>query len=542
MKRFSLSLIILIVLAAIATAAVFHAPLHDYLKTSPAYQHLFAEEKTTNHSATQSTQATTTFAPQPVSDDATAAPAENAPQTDQTPAVDNAQPTLANTANADTTTNATPTPAANPAANAPAIHGVYNGKVVDAANKTPIAGAIITFGDQAVLSAADGSFHIDGVGNALKVRARGYAKQTFLVNEQQPSTEIALNRFVVKGLYLTAFGLSNQKIRTAALEAAKTNNMNTLVIDVKDDHGLIYFNIGLPMATEIGAQQKILIKDMPALMADLKSQGFYLIARVAIFKDNTLALAKPQWAVKKNGQLYLDNQKMGWTDPFIPEVQNYNISVVKAAAAIGFDEVQIDYVRFPDTKGVVFTQPTTAESRSNTIHSFMVATQRALIPYNIPLSADIFGYVLWNTGDTGIGQEIDKVVSAVDVVSPMLYPSGFQWGIPGYRNPVQNPYEIIYLTLKRGQNRTNASSLQFRPWLQAFHDYAFGGGDFSEDRMRAQIQAAEDFGAEGYLFWNPRNVYPKGVFTNTAEHRQKHNLNVATASSTPTTTAATETE
>jgi hypothetical protein len=100
----------------------------------------------------------------------------------------------------------------------------------------------------------------------------------------------------------------------------------------------------------------------------------------------------------------------------------------------------------------------------------------------------------------------------VDVVCPMLYPSGYQFGIPNYKNPVQHPYEIVFFSMKRAQERTGANPLRFRPWIQAFRDYAFRGGDFSEERMRIQIKAADKFGASGWMFWNPRNVYPKGKF------------------------------
>jgi len=95
----------------------------------------------------------------------------------------------------------------------------------------------------------------------------------------------------------------------------------------------------------------------------------------------------------------------------------------------------------------------------------------------------------------------------------MVYPSGYHLGIPKYRNPVQHPYEIVYYTHKKALERTGVSPLRFRPWLQAFRDYAFRGGDFTEARMRTQIKAAEDFGASGYMFWDPRNTYPPGVWT-----------------------------
>jgi len=60
--------------------------------------------------------------------------------------------------------------------------------------------------------------------------------------------------------------------------------------------------------------------------------------------------------------------------------------------------------------------------------------------------------------------------------------------------------------------RTQVSPLRFRPWLQAFRDYAFNKKFFYEEEMRQQIKAADDFGSSGWMFWNPRNVYPKSGY------------------------------
>ena len=123
------------------------------------------------------------------------------------------------------------------------------------------------------------------------------------------------------------------------------------------------------------------------------------------------------------------------------------------------------------------------------------------------MAADIFGYVSWNLDDTQIGQKIENVASCIDYVSLMLYPSGFQFGIPGYRNPVAHPYEIVSLSLKKAQERANIPPNRFRPWLQAFKDYAFDRRYFYGPEIRSQINAAEEFGSDGWMLWNPRNVY-----------------------------------
>lgn len=391
----------------------------------------------------------------------------------------------------------------------------YSGRVIDAKTKKPLEGAIVTLGTEVVRTKADGTFQIHGAGENLKLRSPGYARLNYdLAKLTGSSVEIPLTPLKIKALYLTVYGTASDKIRNAALDAVKRNNMNALVIDVKGDRGFIPFKVNIPLAEQIGAQKTILIKDMPALIAELKKQNLYLIGRIVVFKDDMLAAANPQLAVKKNGQVFKDREHLRWVDPFRKEVWNYNIAIAKAAAEVGFDEIQFDYVRCPDTKGIVFSQPSNMNTRTAAISGFLETAHKALAPYNVMVAADIFGYVPWNTDDTGIGQQIDRAVNAVDIVSLMLYPSGFHLGIPNYRNPIQHSYEIVYLTLKKARERTQASPLRFRPWLQAFRDYAFRGGDFGEARMKLQIKAADDFGASGYMFWNPRNVYPTGKFDN----------------------------
>jgi hypothetical protein len=390
----------------------------------------------------------------------------------------------------------------------------YNGKVVDAQTKAPIAGALVTLGDQQVRADKDGAFHVEGAGDTLKLRFPGYARREIATSElSTPPADIALTPFMVKALYLSSYGFASKQIREAAKEAIKLNNMNALVIDVKGDRGFIPFKVDIPLADEVGAQKNILFKDIKAVVASLKEQGLYLIARIVVFKDDPLAAARPQWAVKsKGGGVFRDRERLRWIDPFHQEAWDYNIAIAKASAEAGFDEVQFDYVRFPDNRKVGFAKPANQDSRTEAITGFLKAAHRALAPYNVMVAADIFGYVMWNLDDTGIGQKVDASLEAVDVVCPMLYPSGYQFGIPKYKNPVQNTYEIVYLSLKRAQERTGANPLRFRPWLQAFRDYAFRGGDFKEEKMRIQIKASDKFGASGWMFWNPRNIYPTGKF------------------------------
>jgi hypothetical protein len=415
----------------------------------------------------------------------------------------------------------TPQPAAGQAGEAakapepqPAAAKAYRGKVVDAITKTPIEGAPVTLGDKMVRTDQEGAFSIEGTGDKLRLRAAGYERKDVAMSEVSgPNAELPLKPLKVKGLYLSTYGAASPKIRNAALEVLERNNMNALVIDVKGDRGFIPFKIDVPLAEQVGAQKIILNKDYPGFIKKLKDRGIYLIARVVTFKDNLLATAHPEWAVKtQGGGIFLDRERLRWADAFHKETWDYNIAIAKAAAELGYDEIQFDYVRLPDNRGVVFPEKANIANRTKVITGFLEAAYKALIPYNVFVAADVFGYVPWNEGDTGIGQQIVDVTKAVDIVSLMTYPSGYHLGIPKYRNPVKHIYETVYLTQKMAIDRTKASPLKFRPWLQAFREYAYGGGNFEEDRMKLEIKAADDSGASGWMFWNAGNIYPKGVF------------------------------
>jgi hypothetical protein len=387
--------------------------------------------------------------------------------------------------------------------------GYLTGKVIDLLTGQPIKGAIVTSGTEVVLTDKNGAFFTKTDKNILSVRAHGYLRAELLTGTNVINIPqiIKLAPFTPKALYLTVYGIGDREIRRSAVKLIEETELNALVIDVKGDKGMIPYKSSIPLASELGAQKIITVRDIDGLMKDLKAKGIYTIARIVTFKDNLLAQARPDLAVKRNGTVWKDRENLSWVDPSKKEVWDYNISIAIEAAKLGFDEVQFDYVRFPDTKGLVFSVPNNEENRTKAITGFLSEAKKRLAPYNVYLAADIFGYVCWNTNDTDIGQKIEAVSAIVDYISPMLYPSGFQFGIPGYRNPVAHSYEIVNLTLKRAMERTNLPPTRFRPWLQAFKDYAFDRRHFTAAEISDQIKASDASGSNGWMLWNPRNIY-----------------------------------
>jgi hypothetical protein len=389
------------------------------------------------------------------------------------------------------------------------IAAAAEGKVIDSATNQPIAAATVTVGDEARLSDGGGLFRVADSDAQILFRAPGYRAAAVTRAELEKTGTVRLTPFEPKAVYLTVYGIGYRPIRDAALALPHTTDVNALVIDIKGDRGLIDYPSAIPLAASIGARSMTSIPDLAALAKSLHDQGIYAIARIVVFKDNPLATARPDLAVKReNGELFRDREKLAWTDPFQPEVRDYNIAIAVEAARAGFDEIQFDYLRFPDSaEHLRLTKQPTQAARVEAIAGFLAEAKKRLTPYNVYLAADFFGYVCWNLDDTGIGQTLAGIASSADYLSPMLYPSGFKFGIPGYKDPVTHPYEIVRQSLERARTRLGISPKRFRPWLQAFKDYAFDRRVFDADEVTAQVRASKDFGSDGWMLWNARNDY-----------------------------------
>lgn len=202
----------------------------------------------------------------------------------------------------------------------------------------------------------------------------------------------------VRGIYISGPMSGSTELFQNILDSMEGTEINTVVIDFKDDQGRITCQIDSPVATEIGACRPY-VKDIRSLISSLKERGLYVIARVVAFRDPYLAEQKPEWSLHlADGSLYRDRQGMAWVDPYRIEVWDYLVEVGTAAKEVGFDEVQFDYIRFSTEgtmKQVVFDEEVTkGRSKTDAITEFVKYAYENLASQGLFVSADVFGTII----------------------------------------------------------------------------------------------------------------------------------------------------
>lgn len=391
-------------------------------------------------------------------------------------------------------------------ASADGVHGV----VLDGHTGHPLPGATVTAAGKVWPVDAAGQFWVDAAAGPILARAPGYWARREDPSDGEAQVTLALTPVRPRAVYLSVHGLANASIRSAALRLEAKGVINALVIDFKGDRGQTPYESAVRAAAGVGpyVDRAPVVPDLKSWLTAWHDKGIYLIARLVIFKDDPLASAHPEWGVRRlDGGAWRDNEQSQWIDPSNRQAWSHYLDLIEEVAGLGVDEIQLDYVRFPDASGLIFAEPNHRANRVESIRSFLQSAHERLVPYNTFLAADIFGYVCWNQNDTGIGQQLEEFGSVVDYISPMLYPSGFTWGIGGLRRPMDDPGQIVRRSLARARARTGLSPVRFRPWLQGFRDYAFDRRVLRQEDILSQIQAADVEGSDGWMLWNPRNQY-----------------------------------
>lgn len=334
---------------------------------------------------------------------------------------------------------------------------------------------------------------------------------------------------ILRGIYLNAYAAGSQKRLGTLLALADSTEINAFVVDVKDEKGMRYRS-ELPLQKEIGGE--ITIRNLTALVDSLHAHGIWAIARIVVFKDPMLSAAKPDWSIRKaDSTLWLDKEGNTWVSSWDPNVWEFNIAIAEEVLKAGFDEVQFDYVRFPEPFPSLPPQVhrNVRGDRTDAIVGFLNQAKPRVHALGGVLSADLFGLAPNDPKDVQIGQQWEPIIAVVDHVLPMTYPSHYlPTHLKGVPRPNTMPYETIVQSVGIGVVRSNrlrdagAPVARLIPWLQGFsapwvtRDFPYG-----PDQAKAQMRGVYDVGLEDWIFWHPGSRYEliSAAFENTLASR-----------------------
>ncbi len=310
----------------------------------------------------------------------------------------------------------------------------------------------------------------------------------------------------LRGVHYTGWSAGSTKGRMRFRDEMKAAGFNAVVIALKDYDGHVFVK-DVPLAVKTKSYMNA-IPDLPRAVKDFKDAGIYTIARIAVFKDNHLARARPDLAVHfPDGRIWANDKGTAWVDPYKKEIWEYAVDIASRAASAGFDEIQFDYIRFPSdgkTRQCRYSRADhTPATAGEALREFLTLARERLKPLGVKLSIDTFGLTASVDNGMGIGQRLDQMADLVDFVSPMMYPSHYAKGQYGLKNPNRQPYLTVRQGVKDALGRLGGKPEQLRPYFQ---DFSLGI-KYTPAFVRAQIRAAEEQGVRGWILWNPQNRY-----------------------------------
>ena len=301
----------------------------------------------------------------------------------------------------------------------------------------------------------------------------------------------------------------------------KDNNLNALVVEMKNDDGVLKFKPNSSLLKQKGYSSAYGI-DVEKFVKTFKEDGIYLIARVVVFKDKNLAdyagskyaawnysTGRPWVGVNSynaDGTVSYTGER--WVDPYCEEVWEYNVAVANELIERGFDEIQFDYIRFP-TDGInvgsaSYRWKDTGMDKESALMSFLAYARKYV---KGPIGIDIYGANGWYRSGTRTGQDVEMLSQYVDVICPMFYPSHFEQNFLESSPVIERPYRIYFYGTYRNQV-IGRNRIVVRPWVQTFYlNVRYDVKWYDKDYVRREIYGVRDATNNGYMHWNNAGNY-----------------------------------
>lgn len=297
---------------------------------------------------------------------------------------------------------------------------------------------------------------------------------------------------------------------------ADSCGINAFVVDISDGSAIGYASPYMQehSPTCFAAAQST-VEEYGAAIQKIKDAGYYVIGRITTFNDTGLVTDHPEFGILDQNGAPLKMQGNFWPSAYSRGTWQYKLGLAKEAVELfGFNEIQFDYVRFPDgtysyeKNGTINYQNVFGETKAQAIQRFLMYVCDELHDEGVYVSADVFGETS-NDYVAAYGQYWPAISNVVDVISAMPYPD--HYGESGGYKPWEHPYETLSVwaagaVARQAETPTPAG---VRTWIQAYDAIRPPYPTYGPDQVGAQIRAIRDAGITGgYMTWNgSSNIY-----------------------------------
>ncbi|HVE77471.1 MAG TPA: putative glycoside hydrolase [Gemmatimonadaceae bacterium] len=318
---------------------------------------------------------------------------------------------------------------------------------------------------------------------------------------------------IVRGLYLNRFAVQSPKRMRELIAIADSTEINAFVLDIKDEFGLNYASKDPAIATYAGRHG--VAANVKGILDTLRAHGIVSIARLVVFKDPIVAALAERHTIRRpDGGVWRDKQGLAWVNPYDPVIQEYNIKVAEEMARLGFDEIQFDYIRFPEPFRSLPQQVFPGQNgvpKSDALAAYLKRACDRVHAAGARCTADVFGLVTTVPGALEVAQQWEKLSPVVDVILPMTYPSHYPPGSFGFARPNAEPRGIQFRAIDRARQRDEKLGIttpeHVRPWLQAFSLTKRSVPQYGPKELEAQKQGVYDAGYDGWILWHAGSRY-----------------------------------
>ena len=316
----------------------------------------------------------------------------------------------------------------------------------------------------------------------------------------------------VRSLYMNAGVVKNVD---EYIKLAKESGINAIVVDIKDNTSPAYPANAMKEYSMTNYEKAInSYDDYKNAIQKIKDAGLYVIGRITVFKDSYYSKDHPEGTIldTATGKSY-NHDGSYWPSAFNRDVWEFNVSLaIESVKEMGFNEIQFDYVRFPDRvksledAGKINYNNTYNETKAQAIQRFVVYACDEIHKYDAYVSIDVFGESA-HTYVTPYGQYWPAISNVADVISGMPYPDHFSTYEYGFKEPVWTiPYDLLYLWgdefVMARQSEIPTPAI-VRTWIQAYDSIKSPYVTYDASMVSKEIQGLYDAGLTGgFITWN----------------------------------------